>query len=247
MNRRVKDISGQPFGYWTAVRFERSDSGVAYWLFRCVCGGEHVRRGDYIRKGLSRSCGCRTRELIATAKRQPRVTVASKRCSACRTFKPAPAFSANSRSPDGLRYNCKDCHSEHMRVRRMDPAKAAIEQEACRRWRAKLSSRASLLWKQYGITIEDYNRLRDEQGGHCAICPTVPDGAFSLCVDHDHNTGAIRGLLCKHCNKALGLLGDTIEGVTRAVDYLRAASTRSTTPCKSTSECPPPGTETASQ
>jgi hypothetical protein len=42
-------------------------------------------------------------------------------------------------------------------------------------------------------------------------------------VDHDHETGAIRGLLCKHCNSSLGKLGDNLEGLMRAVDYLKNA------------------------
>lgn len=61
-----------------------------------------------------------------------------------------------------------------------------------------------------------------DRDGRCDICMTKPSAA--LCVDHDHVTGEVRGLLCGSCNRALGLLGDNLEGVMRAVKYLRSAT-----------------------
>lgn len=78
------------------------------------------------------------------------------------------------------------------------------------------------LIKQYGITEEDFNRMVEEQSGVCAICSkkeTVKGGRLS--VDHDHITGKVRGLLCTLCNTALGKLGDSIEGLQKAIDYLK--------------------------
>ena len=56
--------------------------------------------------------------------------------------------------------------------------------------------------RMYGITIEDYDRMYEEQGGRCAICRTdQPGGAGErFSVDHDHETGKVRGLLCNNCN-----------------------------------------------
>lgn len=59
----------------------------------------------------------------------------------------------------------------------------------------------------YGITLEEYNRLSIRQNGVCAVCGTFqPTKAHSrLCVDHDHDTGKVRGLLCSKCNIGLGI------------------------------------------
>ena len=57
--------------------------------------------------------------------------------------------------------------------------------------------------------VEDYKRILSEQGGRCAVCGTdKPGGHGSFHVDHDHETSAVRGLLCGKCNMGLGLLGD---------------------------------------
>ncbi len=71
----------------------------------------------------------------------------------------------------------------------------------------------------YGITYEQYEALLQSQRGLCAICKQVP-GRKGLGVDHCHETGQIRGLLCSRCNTALGLLKDRAENCLRAADYL---------------------------
>lgn len=74
----------------------------------------------------------------------------------------------------------------------------------------------------YGLTQEGYDQLLAEQHGVCAICGDPPSGRNrSLSVDHDHSTGVIRGLLCQRHNLALGLLGDSVEGIKRALEYLK--------------------------
>lgn len=83
--------------------------------------------------------------------------------------------------------------------------------------RAK-ARRKSNYKKRYGITVEQYDQLFEYQGGRCAICNKT--STKKLNVDHDHNTGEIRGLLCGNCNKALGLFDDAIEALQAAIDYL---------------------------
>lgn len=76
---------------------------------------------------------------------------------------------------------------------------------------------------QYGISLEDYNRLLSEQNGGCAICGTPPGGNVKqkrLHIDHDHETGEVRGLLCQHCNQALGFLNDDVDRLMAAAVYL---------------------------
>lgn len=82
--------------------------------------------------------------------------------------------------------------------------------------------RAPHLKRSYGMTIADYNALLLKQGGKCALCLAVsarPSGGH-LCVDHDHDTGRIRGLLCVLCNTAIGLLGDDPKRLLEAAKYL---------------------------
>lgn len=66
--------------------------------------------------------------------------------------------------------------------------------------------RSSMLRRRYGITQDDYQRMLDRQNGGCAVCHTTVPG--NRCqyfdVDHDHTTGLVRGLLCRHCNVTLG-------------------------------------------
>jgi hypothetical protein len=75
--------------------------------------------------------------------------------------------------------------------------------------------------RKYGLTIEDWNILVEQQNGLCGICREKPPE----CVDHDHVTGMVRGLLCKWCNSNLGAFGDNIEGLERAIAYLKGAGT----------------------
>lgn len=73
----------------------------------------------------------------------------------------------------------------------------------------------------YGITEEEYSRMYTEQGGVCAICKqSEPISGRSLCVDHSHTTGDVRGLLCSNCNRGIGLLQDSVELVRNAYHYL---------------------------
>jgi hypothetical protein len=94
-----------------------------------------------------------------------------------------------------------------------------------RRQRDYLSHRATNLKKLYGITIEDYDELYNKQNGLCAICGGEGIAARELDrvllhVDHCHETGKVRGLLCRRCNHGIALLGDNVEGLERALKYL---------------------------
>lgn len=79
------------------------------------------------------------------------------------------------------------------------------------------------LWNTYKITLEDYAVLYDKQYGLCAICEMTCKTGRMLSVDHCHRTGAIRGLLCGPCNRALGLIGDEEKYVVRMLDYIRGS------------------------
>lgn len=83
------------------------------------------------------------------------------------------------------------------------------------------------LRRNYGLELKDYRRMRDEQQGRCAICGGEgflmgKKHKMKLVVDHDHKTGAVRGLLCHNCNRALGLFHDDVNVFTNAIQYLKA-------------------------
>jgi len=74
---------------------------------------------------------------------------------------------------------------------------------------------------KYGITTEQFNTMLEEQNGACAICGIKEeDYGKTFCIDHCHTSGTVRGLLCMHCNTALGHFKDDTESLKRAVDYL---------------------------
>lgn len=75
--------------------------------------------------------------------------------------------------------------------------------------------------KKYGITKEQYDNLLRRQNYKCAVCATdSPDGAGDWHIDHCHNTGAVRGLLCSKCNVGLGMFNDDPEALRLAASYI---------------------------
>lgn len=73
------------------------------------------------------------------------------------------------------------------------------------------------LQRTYGIGLNEYANMYEEQNGKCAICDEKKD---VLCVDHCHTTSKVRGLLCHQCNQAIGLLSDDIGRLNNAIRYL---------------------------
>ena len=87
--------------------------------------------------------------------------------------------------------------------------------------RAHINNKKGLLKHNYGITLEKYNEIFEDQGGVCAICNTKTQKDLS--VDHDHKTGEIRALLCAQCNFGLGNFKDNIELLKKAINYKEEA------------------------
>ena len=82
----------------------------------------------------------------------------------------------------------------------------------------------SWLKGRYGITEEDYQLMLEDQHHLCPICRRFLPGYYDsdLCapVDHDHATGAVRGILCGNCNTGLGMFRDRVAYLQRAIQYL---------------------------
>ncbi len=82
------------------------------------------------------------------------------------------------------------------------------------------------MMKVYGITLEEYFEMVDSHAGLCAICGRVgfqmgKNQKLLLVIDHCHESGKVRGLLCHNCNRGLGLFKDNVESLTKAIEYLQ--------------------------
>lgn len=150
------------------------------------------------------------------------MTITEKECRQCGEIKPLTQFSVSRQGKRGpvLRSNCKSCASTR-----------AMKWFNDNRERADTNRRAWHIQKLYGITVERYDEILASQGGVCAICGQASrqthgttGTTFSLSVDHCHDSGRVRGILCNDCNRAIGLLGDNIELLERAIRYLKLGS-----------------------
>ena len=123
-------------------------------------------------------------------------------CPACGEVKPLTGFPKNRSKRSGYMTYCKPCHNQ-----------------ICRRNKDKFGgARNYHLRRRYGITVEHYDQMFAEQKGLCAICREAP----AEHVDHDHQTGRVRGLLCFNCNGALGQFRDRRNLMLAAIAYLDA-------------------------
>jgi len=105
-----------------------------------------------------------------------------------------------------------------------DEAWNVRRREYVRRYKARHPERVRLSYKRqnlkkFGITLEEYEERLAAQGGVCLLCSSLSAGKL-LAVDHDHQTGAVRGLLCGPCNMALGVLEHRLSEV---MSYVSAA------------------------
>jgi hypothetical protein len=117
------------------------------------------------------------------------------------------------------RYRNKN--KKHISERNIKYNKEHSYQQKQYRMAHRKTSRDYNLKKCYGITLDDYNIMFEEQNGCCAVCG-IHQSIFkkTLFVDHDHVSGKIRGLLCHDCNIAIGNLKDDPKLFYRAIDYL---------------------------
>lgn len=147
--------------------------------------------------------------------------IREKHCSKCDEIKLADQFDRNRRRKDGLQNRCRDCMKKINREWNLKNKDRAAELARLRVARnpkaAKAAGRKCHLKKVYGLSLDDYDRMLMSQGGRCA-CGAIEN---PLHVDHDHDTGAVRGLLCGPCNRTLGMALESPERLLALVDYLR--------------------------
>ena len=124
-----------------------------------------------------------------------------KQCIICDEVKPLSEYSL---TPAGHpRNRCKPCRANQQSPER---------------------GREARIKREYGITQADYFRILTEQDFHCACCPTKPEDTPHgwLDIDHNHDTGEVRGLLCNPCNRAIGLAKDNHQTIQNWIDYLNS-------------------------
>jgi len=151
-------------------------------------------------------------------------------CSGCGETKAVTSFGKQKSRPDGVEYRCKNCMQDYRNKRYSNPRIKIKLLKSSAVWREKNpdSDANKQLRRKYGITLEQYNTIFQLQNGLCGICGKSEStrrrkkthGNERLAVDHCHETGVVRGLLCFKCNTAIGSLGDNEEMVMRVIFYL---------------------------
>lgn len=121
------------------------------------------------------------------------------------------------------RSSCKDCSKKRNREYAIqNPEKV---RESCNRWYKNNPDKAAIKHskikeKKYGVTPAQFTEMMVSQNSKCSICKLEPNDGRSLCIDHCHKTGQVRGLLCSKCNQALGLFKDDKFILQEAISYL---------------------------
>lgn len=138
----------------------------------------------------------------------------SKICSKCRIDKSVEEFSTDNGK---LKSQCKSCVNEYNKSYKEKNKNNLNDRwrKASRKYHTTEKRRNKTL-RKYGLREEDYNIMFDKQEGKCKICHEP----VTLCVDHCHTTGKVRGLLCNSCNTSLGGFKDSIELLESAIKYL---------------------------
>lgn len=159
----------------------------------------------------------------------PRATDTGKVCSRCpeKGEQDLENFSKNRHKRDGLTDWCKSCVADYHKVWYTDNKLTKDGQNRSYYHANKDRFREYALLSKYGLTLEGYDLLYEQQSGVCALCgqpETARDGRSGqvrrLAVDHCHETGRIRGLLCYRCNHLIGCLGDNPASIEHVLEYM---------------------------
>ena len=142
-------------------------------------------------------------------------------CTKCKKKKLDKEFHVNKTQKRGRCYICNDCKKDNY-----DKNQEKITAHR-RTFYSKNKDRIMIKQRKrlYGISDIEYKKLFLKQKGICAICKggetTTSNGKIKkLSIDHNHETGQIRGLLCQRCNTAIGMLSDNTECLARAIVYI---------------------------
>lgn len=148
-----------------------------------------------------------------------------KTCRDCEQEKPLEEFYKNKNyRKDGRDISCKVCRRQQAREYRdnnLEVVKARNREYSRKRygWKPAQSGKTNRerTLAKYGLTVEDYEEMYSRLNGTCPICDKEFD---RLVVDHDHKTGNVRGLICRACNRGLGMFGDDLLILQKAYNYM---------------------------
>ena len=128
----------------------------------------------------------------------------------------------NGRLPDGVAAKKRREYTKAWKDQNKEyVSKYNKELKSKNKYHRRDKARDTLLKRQYDITLDEYREMSKLQNHKCLICGRhKSEFKKCLCVDHNHDTGKIRGLLCSNCNMALGLLKDDINIIKNMVDYV---------------------------
>lgn len=130
-------------------------------------------------------------------------------CPACEVNKTFDNFYKDKRGKNGLTRRCKACWSKKSYYSRTRSPESIDKNY----WRVATN--------RYGITKDEFYVMLESQGNKCKICKREADTYRRLTIDHDHNTGKIRGILCGQCNSGLGLFKDDVYIMKEAIRYIK--------------------------
>lgn len=143
-----------------------------------------------------------------------------KTCNRCKKEKQLTEFFKDKNNKtDGHYSMCKECKQNSTLSWRMDNREKynAVHRKYCK------DNYQKLRLQRYKLTPESYAEMLLKQEGVCAICKKLPKGKRPLCVDHEHSTGKVRGILCYGCNRALHILDSPVL-LQKAQDYLQSSN-----------------------
>ena len=149
-------------------------------------------------------------------------------CSTCKTLLSLDNFHKEKHGFLGVRGRCKLC-TKKSRGEYLSKNRLRIN-ERSKAWRLKnpdkvkkyqsqgfLARKFAAIKRNYGVSRDQYIDMLEKQDGRCIICDTR---SSKMCIDHCHNTGKVRGLLCDKCNRGLGFFKENVEVLRRAADFL---------------------------
>jgi len=143
-------------------------------------------------------------------------------CKTCKEEKEINHFAYSKGNKDRLRYQCKECTNTYNKKYWSKNRETYIPQMRAAGYSFNPRRVNYQLIRNYGITLEEYEKMFADQKGKCFICekPETHPDKKRLSVDHCHKTGKVRGLLCNKHNRIIGLMSDSTDELQRCIAYL---------------------------
>ena len=225
--RLIEVLPGDCYGQWTVLKEAPKRGQERYAECECLCGEVKEVNLRNLRTGKSTSCGCSRAEVephnalpVLEGEVAPR----------CRRCDQPMTRSVDRSAKRGWRWRCFPCALKAMADRKN---RGRSGYQRTKEWREKnpvqyKKGQTNRVLAKYGMDLEAFTRMRDEQGGKCAMpgCGAGIDEVPSTFthIDHCHETGKVRGILCNKCNRGLGFFNDDITRLEAAILYLNEAA-----------------------